>query len=168
MAAGMHTEVLPPQAQQLLATISDPRQDLLLGYWEDILTTSPTDMADRITAGLSWFAVQGAFVLADHPVEPALRVNADRVHGNRPQWMVAVERSTLLDRTRNCSRVRDPLVWSSIWMSIGWLRWRWRPARAGLRIRTVTPCPRPRARTADGLRTPAFGDLRPLGREPCN
>ncbi len=31
MAAGMHTELLPPEAQQLLRTISDPRQDLLIG-----------------------------------------------------------------------------------------------------------------------------------------
>jgi pimeloyl-ACP methyl ester carboxylesterase len=53
MVAGMHTDLLPPQAQQLLRTISDPRQDLLLGYWEEVLTASPTELADRIGAGLA-------------------------------------------------------------------------------------------------------------------
>lgn len=53
MVAGMHTELLASNAQQLLQTISDPRQDLLLGYWEEVLTASPTELADRIAAGLA-------------------------------------------------------------------------------------------------------------------
>jgi pimeloyl-ACP methyl ester carboxylesterase len=53
MVAGMHTELLPPDAQQLLRTISDPRQDLLLGYWEDVLTASPDELAERIASGLA-------------------------------------------------------------------------------------------------------------------
>ncbi len=59
MAASMHTELLPPDAQQLLLAISDPRQDLLLGYWEDVLTTSPAEMTDRITAGLAALRATG-------------------------------------------------------------------------------------------------------------
>jgi pimeloyl-ACP methyl ester carboxylesterase len=53
MVASMHAELLPPDAQQLLRTITDPRQDLLIGYWEDVLTASPADLADRIAAGLA-------------------------------------------------------------------------------------------------------------------
>jgi pimeloyl-ACP methyl ester carboxylesterase len=53
MAAGLHAELLPPQAQQLLRTISDPRQDLLIGYWEDVLTASPSEMNDRVAAVLA-------------------------------------------------------------------------------------------------------------------
>ena len=48
MAASMHTDLLPPDAQQLLRTISDPRQDLLLGYWDEVLTTPPDELTDRI------------------------------------------------------------------------------------------------------------------------
>jgi len=52
MAAGMQTELLPPEAQELVRTLGDPRQDLLLGYWEDVLTWSVDELTDRIVAGL--------------------------------------------------------------------------------------------------------------------
>jgi pimeloyl-ACP methyl ester carboxylesterase len=53
MVAGMHTELLPPDAQQLLRTITDPRQDLLVGYWEEVLTTSQAELTDRTVASLA-------------------------------------------------------------------------------------------------------------------
>jgi pimeloyl-ACP methyl ester carboxylesterase len=53
MVAGMHTELLPPNAQQLLRTITDPRQDLLVGYWDEVLTTSPAELTDRTVASLA-------------------------------------------------------------------------------------------------------------------
>ncbi|MDG4796864.1 alpha/beta hydrolase [Micromonospora sp. WMMD1082] len=39
MLAGMHIELLPPAAQDLVRTTSEPRSDLLLGYWAELLTT---------------------------------------------------------------------------------------------------------------------------------
>jgi pimeloyl-ACP methyl ester carboxylesterase len=53
MVASMHTELLTPDAQELLRTISDPRQDLLLGYWHQVLTTPPDELAERVAAGLT-------------------------------------------------------------------------------------------------------------------
>jgi pimeloyl-ACP methyl ester carboxylesterase len=59
MAAGMHTELLPPGAQQLVRTIGDPRQDLLLGYWQDVLTESSAELTDRIVAELAAVRASG-------------------------------------------------------------------------------------------------------------
>ena len=60
MVASMHTELLAPQAQLLLRTICDPRQDLLVGYWDEVLTTLSDELTDRIVAGLA--AVRAAGV----------------------------------------------------------------------------------------------------------
>ena len=37
LLGGMHLEELPPWAQQLVRTESTPRQDLLLGYWKELI-----------------------------------------------------------------------------------------------------------------------------------
>jgi pimeloyl-ACP methyl ester carboxylesterase len=52
MVASWHSELLPPQAQELVRLTSDPRQDLLLGYWEEMLTTAPDEINDRVVADL--------------------------------------------------------------------------------------------------------------------
>lgn len=52
--ASMHVELLPPDAQELLRTTCHPRQDLLLGYWSDILNDRPiNELTDRINAELA-------------------------------------------------------------------------------------------------------------------
>ena len=53
MLAGMHLELLPEPARLLAEAISDPRQDLLLGYWDDLLTGNPAALGDRMTADLA-------------------------------------------------------------------------------------------------------------------
>ena len=45
--AGMHVELLPPAAQHLVRTATTPRQDLLLGYWDELLTTPTADLTER-------------------------------------------------------------------------------------------------------------------------
>lgn len=47
----MHTERLPPNAQELLAATSTPHQDLVLGYWDDVLTRDPAEMNAMAEAG---------------------------------------------------------------------------------------------------------------------
>jgi pimeloyl-ACP methyl ester carboxylesterase len=47
LVAGMHVELLPPAAQELVRTATDPRQDLLLGYWHEVLTVPPDELAER-------------------------------------------------------------------------------------------------------------------------
>ncbi|TDC37117.1 alpha/beta hydrolase [Micromonospora sp. 15K316] len=40
LLAGMGIDQLPPAAQELVRTATTPRQDLLLGYWNEILVTA--------------------------------------------------------------------------------------------------------------------------------
>ncbi|MEU8378321.1 alpha/beta hydrolase [Streptosporangium sp. NPDC048865] len=40
MLGNMQVDRLPPAARDLVSTATDPRQDLLLGYWNEILVTS--------------------------------------------------------------------------------------------------------------------------------
>ncbi|KUN18801.1 alpha/beta hydrolase [Streptomyces antibioticus] len=47
LTAGMGIDSLPPEEQELLRTVTTPRQDLFLGYWHDVLARS----ADEIRAG---------------------------------------------------------------------------------------------------------------------
>lgn len=50
---GMHIELLPTAAQDLVMTATTPRQDLLLGYWDEIITTDPDALAKRIAGSLA-------------------------------------------------------------------------------------------------------------------
>ncbi|MGB3484657.1 MAG: alpha/beta hydrolase [Mycobacterium sp.] len=56
LLAGMGTEQLAPQHRRLLRT--KPRQDILLGYWKEILETSPAILRERRAQQLT--AVRGA------------------------------------------------------------------------------------------------------------
>ncbi|MYS23357.1 Pimeloyl-ACP methyl ester carboxylesterase [Streptomyces sp. DvalAA-14] len=38
LLAGMHIELLPPAARELVETATSPRQDLLLGYWQELMS----------------------------------------------------------------------------------------------------------------------------------
>jgi pimeloyl-ACP methyl ester carboxylesterase len=52
-AASMHTELLPPESQELLRSTSTPDQDLVLGYWSDVLDRPVSDLIERTNEGLS-------------------------------------------------------------------------------------------------------------------
>jgi pimeloyl-ACP methyl ester carboxylesterase len=39
LLGGMHLDELPPPARELVRTVSTPRQDLLLGYWKELIDT---------------------------------------------------------------------------------------------------------------------------------
>lgn len=45
MLAGMGIESLPAEAREIVTTATDPRPDLLLGYWGEILRGSDEDIA---------------------------------------------------------------------------------------------------------------------------
>jgi pimeloyl-ACP methyl ester carboxylesterase len=59
MLAGMHLELLPGPGRLLAETISDPRQDLLLGYWDELLTENPAALGDRMSADLAAVRANG-------------------------------------------------------------------------------------------------------------
>ena len=52
-AASMHVELLPASAQQLVRSTSNPRQDLVLGYWREVLERPASDLAELTSAGLA-------------------------------------------------------------------------------------------------------------------
>ncbi|MFC8828647.1 alpha/beta fold hydrolase [Streptomyces sp. NPDC057137] len=49
MLQGMGIDLLPPTARELVGTATTPRQDLLLGYWDEILTTPAEVLTERRT-----------------------------------------------------------------------------------------------------------------------
>jgi len=52
-AASMHAEMLPASAQQLVQSTSNPRQDLVLGYWREVLEQPASETAERANKGLA-------------------------------------------------------------------------------------------------------------------
>ena len=49
MLTRMRVDLLPPAARELLRTATTPRQDLLLGYWEELLITPADELAEQRT-----------------------------------------------------------------------------------------------------------------------
>jgi pimeloyl-ACP methyl ester carboxylesterase len=73
--ASMHMELLPGQARRLLRSSRCLRQDLVAGYWRELLDTPVPELASRIEGALA--AVRGAAIpylfIAGHQVEPWYR-----------------------------------------------------------------------------------------------
>ncbi len=59
-AASMHIELLPEAAQELVRSSGQPRQDLVLAYWREVLDRPVNELADLAAATLE--AVRGAGV----------------------------------------------------------------------------------------------------------
>jgi pimeloyl-ACP methyl ester carboxylesterase len=59
-AASMHPELLPAAAQELVRVTSRPQQDLVLGYWREVLDQPVVELVERIAAGLA--ALRGGAV----------------------------------------------------------------------------------------------------------
>jgi pimeloyl-ACP methyl ester carboxylesterase len=71
-AASMHIERLADTAQELVRSSSKPRQDLILGYWRELLDRPAGELADMVGATLA--AVRAArvpyLVVAGEDLEP--------------------------------------------------------------------------------------------------
>jgi pimeloyl-ACP methyl ester carboxylesterase len=48
-----HTELLPPAAQEIVRTTSRPRQELVLGYWQEVLDQPVESLNHRVELGLA-------------------------------------------------------------------------------------------------------------------
>jgi pimeloyl-ACP methyl ester carboxylesterase len=73
MLASMHIELLPPAARELVRTATTPRQDLLLGYWNEILVTPAEDLTGHRTRELATIRSRGIpyrYVSGDEPSAP--------------------------------------------------------------------------------------------------
>jgi pimeloyl-ACP methyl ester carboxylesterase len=77
-AASMHIELLPQSAQNLVRATCHPRQDLVLGYWRELLERPIDELADLATAWLT--AVRAARV-------PYLMVAGSDLELGYQQWL---------------------------------------------------------------------------------
>jgi pimeloyl-ACP methyl ester carboxylesterase len=86
--ASMHIELLPAEAQELLRSTSTPRQDLVLGYWQEVLTRTPEELGAMAEAGqailrsraVPYLIVAGDDVVADYRDWLAERIPQAVVH----------------------------------------------------------------------------------------
>jgi pimeloyl-ACP methyl ester carboxylesterase len=71
-AASFHTELLSPKAQELVRTTSRPRQDVVLGYWKDVIEAPIASLTDTIDDGLARLRATNVryVVVAGNELEP--------------------------------------------------------------------------------------------------
>ncbi len=80
-AASMHIERLPDAGQQLVRSSSQPRQDVVLGYWREVLDRPASELADMVGATLA--AVRAAGV-------PYLLVAGDDLESGYQEWLTEI------------------------------------------------------------------------------
>lgn len=59
MTTTMHIELLPPEAREIVTRFTDPRQDLLLGYWNEVLVQSAEQLTEARARELGTLAALG-------------------------------------------------------------------------------------------------------------
>lgn len=53
IAASFHTELLPPEAQAIVRATSRPRQDVVLGYWSEVVERPVAELTSMIESRLA-------------------------------------------------------------------------------------------------------------------
>ena len=88
-AASMHVELLPASAQQLVRATSNPRQDLVLGYWREVLERPASELAEMTSAGLAALRARAMpyLIVAGNDLEPDYRQWLDK---EIPQAVITV------------------------------------------------------------------------------
>ena len=77
-AASMHIELLPAAAQELVRSSSQPRQDLVLGYWSEVLDLSGSELADMVELRLAALRAVGV---------PYLVVVSEDLEAGYREWL---------------------------------------------------------------------------------
>lgn len=72
MVASMHVELLPPAAREIVDRFTTPRQELLLGYWDEVLTGSAEQLDEDRARELAGLGRPYAWVTGAEP-DPAER-----------------------------------------------------------------------------------------------
>ena len=74
-ASSMHIDVLPDPGPELVRSSSRPRQDLVLGYWHEILDRPASELADVVGATLAAVRAAGVpyLVVAGDDLQPGYR-----------------------------------------------------------------------------------------------
>ncbi|GAB2808104.1 alpha/beta hydrolase [Actinoallomurus bryophytorum] len=75
LLSGMGIEELPPAARELVRTATTPRQDLLLGYWAELMTGPAGQLDDRRARELATIYARGVpyHHVAGNDLAPAYR-----------------------------------------------------------------------------------------------
>ena len=75
LLSGMGIEALPPAARELVRTATTPRQDLLLGYWAELMTDPAGELDDRRAGELAAIHARGVAYhhVAGNDLAPAYR-----------------------------------------------------------------------------------------------
>ena len=75
LLSGMGIDGLPPAARELVRTATTPRQDLLLGYWAELLTEPAGELDERRAGELAAIHARGVAYhhVAGNDPEPAYR-----------------------------------------------------------------------------------------------
>ena len=74
MERSFRTDLLPPDARALVAATSHPRQDLVVSYWEDLLTQTPEQLTDWLTDEIVGVATRDVpyLLIAGNELPPGL------------------------------------------------------------------------------------------------
>ncbi len=87
--AGMAADLLSPSAQAAVARTSSPRQDLVVSYWDELLSRTPDDLAAEVSSGIEAVAQAGVPYLLVLGSEPPPEV-AGWLHGLMPRIEIEV------------------------------------------------------------------------------
>ncbi len=89
MEQGFRLDLLPPSARDLVARTSNPRQDLVVSYWDELLSRKPDELAAQVSGGIEAIAKAGVPYLLVLGSEPPQEV-ADWLHDAVPQIEIEV------------------------------------------------------------------------------
>jgi len=88
-AASFHTELLPEAAQEIVAGTSRPRQDLVLGYWQDVIELPIVSLTAMVEDGLTQIRETNLpyVIVAGTELDPAYE---QWLHAQLPQAHVVI------------------------------------------------------------------------------
>ena len=89
MEQGFRLDLLPPPAQAVVARTSSPRQDLVVSYWDELLSRTPDELAAQVSSGIEAVAQAGVPYLLVLGSEPPPEV-AGWLHGMMPRIEIEV------------------------------------------------------------------------------
>ena len=81
MEQGFRLDLLSPPAQAVVARTSSPRQDLVVSYWDELLSHTPDELAARVSGGMEAIARAGV---------PYLLVLGSEPPPEAAEWLQAV------------------------------------------------------------------------------
>ncbi len=102
LLAGMRVDRLPAYAQELVRAAGTPAQELILGYWEEIMVTSVVELTRRRTHDMATLRTKGVayhYVSGDD-LEPRFR--------NWLQWVLPEAKITVLPGSGHFPHLAHP------------------------------------------------------------